>query len=140
MVSPHTPEPTSLPQPTVNARQETLIVYIAFVASIFFSLFASVIGVIYAYVRRNDLKETVYYSHFNYLIRLFWWQLGLSFVPMLMISYGIVRPLLVAQEPSMGWLVAAMAWGGVVLLWFLIRLVLGLVRFQDARPIHTPLI
>ncbi len=119
--------------PTINARQETLMVYIIFVVSLFLSTLVAVIGVVYAYVRRGDFKGTLYESHLNYLIRLFWWQLALSLVPLLMVAYGLVWPLLLDQLPRWGWTFGAMACAGLIMLWFLVKLLLGLVRLQDGR-------
>jgi len=126
--------------PTINARQETMMVYIAFAVAIFFGFFATLIGVMYAYVRRNDIKDTVYYSHMNYLIRLFWWQLVLVLVGCAGLIYGLVRFLRFDQAPNMTLFFAVIIWFALVTLWFLVRMVLGFIRFNDARPIKVPLI
>lgn len=126
--------------PTINARQETLMVYITFAVAVFFGLFASLLGVIYAYVRRNDIKDTVYYSHMNYLIRLFWWQLVLGVIGFVGVAYGFLRPLLFDQAPNMAWFFGGIAWFALLALWFLARMVLGFIRFNDASEIKVPLI
>ncbi|MBP6563311.1 MAG: hypothetical protein KA214_07560 [Neisseriaceae bacterium] len=100
--------------PTLDARKETLMVYIAIAVGLFTAGAGTVIGLIYAYVRRDDIRDTIYYSHMNYLIKTVWVALGLMIV-------GFVTTVIL-----IGFVILFAAF-----VWFVYRLVMGFVRWND---------
>lgn len=99
-----------------NARTMAIIVYVLYIAALFNGITA-VIGVILAYIKRDDVRGTAYESHFTNQIELFWiFFIGmLVAVPLCFILIGI--PLVV-----------------VLYIYVLYRTVKGLVRASDGRP------
>ncbi|MHC5224781.1 DUF4870 family protein [Ignatzschineria sp. LJL83] len=96
--------------------EDTLIVYILYGLS-FFTGFLWFAAIIYAYVRRNDVKDTIYYSHLNYIIRTCWWSLGLSIVAFILMFIFI------------GIFVFFF-----VFIWSVYRGIKGFIRFKDGKP------
>lgn len=83
-------------------------------ASLFTGGLTSLVALILAYVKRDDARETVYASHFDNQISVFWWSLLWSVVGFFSLIFGI------------GWLV----WG-LAFVWFLYRMIKGAVRTVD---------
>lgn len=96
-------------------RQYTLIVYILQAVGVFLPITA-LAAVIMNYIKRDEVQGTIYQSHFDWQIRTFWWALGLSIVGGLTVIIGL------------GLLVLA----GLTV-WYLYRVIKGLVRFNDGR-------
>lgn len=106
--------------PTVSrddsARSMAIIVYILYIAALVNGVTA-IIGVVLAYVKRDDARGTPYESHFNNAIEVFWFYLiGMVVaVPLCFVFIGF--PLVAA-----------------LYIWVLIRTIKGLVRASDGRP------
>jgi uncharacterized membrane protein len=119
-------------QPPVNAATA---VYVLFAIAVIGALvahglivfaplvgIAGVVGVIIAYVKRDDARGTWIDSHFTWLIRTFWWSLlwdmlaVIAFITLIGIPIAIVI------------LVATSIWG-------IYRLVRGFLYFKDSTPI-----
>lgn len=95
--------------------------YIAYAcfAGGFVSGFTPVIGVIMAYVRRNEVRGTPYFDHCHFLIRTFWISLlGL-------LAAAVLTPILIGIP-----LLAA------VCIWFLFRLIAGVMKLVDNKPLN----
>jgi uncharacterized membrane protein len=101
-----------------SARTVAIIVYLLYLAALINGLTA-VIGVILAYVKRDDARGTVYESHFANAIEVFWiFLIGmLVAVPLCFILIGI--PLVLA-----------------LYVWVLFRTIKGVVRASDGRPYY----
>lgn len=83
------------------------------------SIIGFVVGLIIAYIKREDARGTVYESHFRWQTRSFWWAL-LWFVLLLvptMLTIGFVPFLVLAQ------------------IWFAYRMIKGWMRLNDGRAI-----
>lgn len=93
------------------------VVYALYIAS-FVVGFSSIIGVIIAYVKRQDVRGTWLESHYTWQIRTFWWSLLIGGV-------GIILTLLL-----IGWVVLL---GYVV--FFIYRVVVGWVALSRRQPI-----
>lgn len=79
----------------------------------------AVVALIINYIRRADELDALYRTHHSYMIRTFWWTLGLLV---------ILAPLwLLFVLP--GWIAYV-----AVLLWYLYRCIRGWLRFQSGRP------
>ena len=83
----------------------------------------SVIALVINYLKREDAAGTIYESHMNWMIRTFWWTvfwIVVSFLPALVlavITFGLLSFLFV-----------------VPVIWYLYRMVKGLLRLLDRRP------
>ncbi|MDE3116471.1 MAG: DUF4870 domain-containing protein, partial [Pseudomonadota bacterium] len=97
-------------------RTTAIIVYLLYLAALINGLTA-VIGVILAYVKRDDVRGTVYESHFANAIEVFWiFLIGmLVAVPLCFVVVGI--PLVFA-----------------LYVWVIFRTVKGIVRAIDGQP------
>ncbi|MBR6877498.1 MAG: hypothetical protein IKN18_05400 [Neisseriaceae bacterium] len=117
-------EPNSNQQPEQNFagenehRKYTFIVYGLYVAS-FFVLPSIFVGVIIAYIKRNETYGTVDYSHMQYLIRTFWVTLIGVVVGTFLIIIGI------------GWLILL-----ATVIWFAYRLIMGVMRLLDNQEVN----
>ncbi|TDR71632.1 DUF4870 family protein [Paludibacterium purpuratum] len=97
-----------------------LATYILYGLGLFFPV-CTLIGLIVAYVKRQDAAGSGYASHFTWLIRTFWISLGVAIVGVLTMLIGI------------GVLILIALW-----IWHVYRLVAGFLKFNDRRPIDRP--
>ncbi len=109
------PQPLS-PERERSLRNVSFIIYALYALS-FFAGVTLLIGVVVAYVKRPDALSTIYYSHMSYLIRTFWWTLGLSLVGALTVVIGLGVLILLG-----------------VYIYLVVRLVIGFVKLWDRRP------
>lgn len=94
------------------------VVYILYLCSYVALGISFLIGAILAYVKRNDAQGTIFYSHFQYQIKTFWYSVLLNVL-------GFITTLL-----GVGWLILIGTW-----IWVLYRSILGLTRCLDNKPI-----
>jgi uncharacterized membrane protein len=107
--------------PDENKIRETgLIAYVLYGVSIVFGP-AIFVGLIFAYLKREEIAGTYVASHFEWLIRTFWITLivGIAGVILSLVLVGILVL-------------------GVVWLWFVYRIVKGFILFNDSQPIPDP--
>ena len=97
------------------------IVYACYAVSLF-TVFPMIIGVILAYVKRDDAQRTWLYSHFSWQIRTFWWGLLWTVLGWILFVTLIGIPL-------------AYALWGIVWLWALYRTAKGWLRLSDAKEV-----
>lgn len=99
-----------------SARSVAIIVYLLYLAALVNGLTA-VIGVVLAYVKRDDARGTIYESHYSNAIEVFWiFLIGMVIaVPLCFVLVGI--PLVVA-----------------LYIWVLYRTIKGVVRASEYRP------
>jgi len=83
----------------------------------FLTLFTAVIGLIVNLVKRDDVRGTVYESHFRWQIRTFWFAL----------LWTVLGTLTTAL--MIGWLVLF-----VVMFWLIYRIAKGWIRLVDGKP------
>jgi uncharacterized membrane protein len=107
--------------PSAVDRQEslrlvTIIAYALFLALFVSVFFTSVAGVILAYIKRGDARGTIYESHLDNLISVFWVSLVVSIValPLLFIGIGFVIYL-------------------ILVIWYLYRTIMGLIQVLDGK-------
>lgn len=106
-------------------RKVALFDYLLHIAGLLFSMgLLSVVALIINYVKREDAVGTIYHSHMNWMISTFWWTLFwvvVSFIPSLLlavVSLGLLSFLFV-----------------IPFLWYLYRMVKGLLRLLDGRAV-----
>jgi uncharacterized membrane protein len=99
-----------------DARTLVIICYALYLLGVLGAL-TTLIGVIIAYVKRDDTRDTMWASHFDNLIVVFWVAVLVAVVGMLtwMFLIGFVF-----------WFVLA--------IWYLYRTIRGLIRALENRP------
>ncbi|MEW6455021.1 MAG: DUF4870 domain-containing protein [Pseudomonadota bacterium] len=106
---------------TTSPRTWALVVWGLFIASYFTFTLTMIVAVIIAYVKRGDLVGTPFESHMTSAIRTFWISLLAGIAGVLLLFVGIGFILL-----------------GLAALWQLFRVIRGLIRALDSRPIDDP--
>ena len=106
-------------------RRVALFDYVLHIAGLLLSMgLLSVVALIVNYVKRDDARGTIYESHMNWMISTFWWTLFwvvVSFTPSLVlsvVSFGLLSFLFIVPG-----------------LWYLYRMIKGLLRLLDGRPV-----
>ncbi len=94
--------------------------------------FTAVVGVVIAYIKHSDARDTPYESHFRNVIAVFWTSFVLIALFGGALVWGILDLALFAPDRDVaGWLfVLPAAWfaGTALLVWYLYRTIGGLVR------------
>ncbi|MCL4746429.1 MAG: hypothetical protein KJZ83_13590 [Burkholderiaceae bacterium] len=102
-------------------RKVALLDYLLHIAGLLLSMgILSMVALIINYVKRDDANGTIYRSHMDWMIATFWWTLFwlvIALIPALL-SFGLLSFLFL-----------------VPCLWFLYRMVKGLLRLLDGRPV-----
>jgi uncharacterized membrane protein len=109
-------EKPNLPSAEETARTTAIVIYLLYLAALINGLTA-IIGVVLAYVKRDDVRGTIYEGHFSNAIEIFWvFLIGMCVaVPLCFVLVGI--PLVI-----------------LLYVWVLFRTIKGLVRAIDAKP------
>lgn len=111
------PSHSGLMEGKPKGYDDAMIVYILYGLS--FILGITWLGsLIYAYIKRDDLKGTVYYSHMNYIIRTCWWGIGLGFIGFILMFIFIGLFVLIGLS-----------------IWLLYRGIKGFIYFKDGKEI-----
>lgn len=100
-------------------KNVTLVVYALQALSFIFGLTA-VVGLIVNYIKREDVRGTVYESHFDWQIRTFWWGL-------LWVAVGFVLALVLV-----GFAVLFVAW-----IWMIYRVIKGWLKLNEGKPVFS---
>ena len=123
-------------EPPITA---TLVVYILFASAAVLQIAGSglvvpaplltlvgIIGVIVAYVNRDDARGTWAESHITWLIRTFWWSTLWAVIGwIVLIALAIVL---------IGLALGPIIWA-VTAIWVIYRVIRGVLLFKDNRPI-----
>lgn len=112
-------EESGFQAPTNEQKNLMYITYGLYAAGILIGLTA-IVGVILAYLKRDEMKGTVYYDHMQFLIRTFW-------VSLIGTVLGVVLSIVVIG-------VFVLIAVGV---WYIFRVVVGIVKLLDNKPV-TP--
>ena len=124
-----------------HLRTLALVCYVLFLVS-FFNGLTAIAGVIIAYVKRRDAAGTIWQSHFNNLILVFWVMVAAFFVALisfpvslvslsLWVSGNFVWPAFSAfAAPVLFWMFVA----PLLLIWFFYRIIRGLIHASENRP------
>ena len=100
-----------------SGRIMAIVAYVLFLIGWPTLHLATIGGVVLAYVQRNDVRGTIWESHFDAIITTFWISLviGLVAVPLCFVLVGI--PLMIG-----------------LVIWFLYRTIRGLVHAIESKP------
>lgn len=96
--------------PTPEQRNYMYVIYGLYALGVISFAMPTIIGAIVAYVKRDDMRGTIYFDHIQFLLRTFGGSL---------IGFAV------------GFLLV------VVCFWYLFRVVVGIVRLIDNQPV-TP--
>jgi uncharacterized membrane protein len=138
----------SASEPLPSSREFTFvgIAYGLHVTGLFL-MWPSFIGIVLDYVKRRDVEGTILASHYDWLIRTFWWSLAWGGLILgAMLAAIVPNAMLVAELARTGdflsipWsLIAAGVLGGLglsgVWFWIAYRLTRGILRLSDGRAV-----
>ena len=105
--------------PSSDVKNYVFIAYVTYAVGLLI-LFTPVVGVIMAYVKRDEAQGSIYASHIDYLIKTFW-------VSLVGTVLGTFTTLIL-----IGWLILL-----VTAIWFIYRVVVGLIKLNEDKPIST---
>ena len=105
--------------PSSDVKNYVFIVYVTYAVGLLI-LFTPVVGVIMAYVKRDEAQGSIYASHIDYLIKTFW-------VSLVGTVLGTFTTLIL-----IGWLILL-----VTAIWFIYRVVIGLIKLNEDKPVST---
>ena len=106
--------------PSSDVKNYVFIAYVTYAVGLLI-LFTPVVGVIMAYVKRDEAQGSIYASHIDYLIKTFW-------VSLVGTVLGTFTTLIL-----IGWLILL-----VTAIWFIYRVVIGLIKLNEDKPVSTP--
>lgn len=107
----------------------------------------SLVGLIIAYVRRDDVAGTFLQSHYGWLIRTFWWWVAWFVIAVAGMTFFVLPPALEMAETIKATKIVRLPWellggaiaGGTAILavwcWVFYRLVRGILRLADGRAV-----
>ena len=102
-----------------EVKNYVFIAYVTYAVGLLI-LFTPVIGVILAFIKRDEAQGSIYASHIDWLIKTFWVSLIGLFLGRLTIFILIGWPILVATG-----------------IWFIYRVVVGLIKLNEDKPVPT---
>ena len=102
-----------------EVKNYVFIAYVTYALGLLI-LFTPVVGVIMAYVKRDEAQGSIYASHIDYLIKTFW-------VSLVGTVLGTFTTLIL-----IGWLILL-----VTAIWFIYRVVIGLIKLNEDKPVST---
>lgn len=105
--------------PSSDVKNYVFIAYVTYAVGLLI-LFTPVIGVIMAYVKRDEAQGSIYASHIDYLIKTFW-------VSLVGTVLGTFTTLIL-----IGWLILL-----VTAIWFIYRVVIGLIKLNEDKPVSN---
>ena len=119
-------------------RLLTIILYVLYIVAIFSAGLLAILALIINYVKRDDVRGSIFESHFTWQIRTFWWYLIwniIAFVPFTFLLF----------TGNNGNAFAGVAFGasafcvaviGLSWVWIVYRAIKGLIRVNDNRPMY----
>ena len=119
-------------------RTLTLVLYILYIIAIFTVGLLAIVALIINYVKRNDVKGSIFESHFEWQIRTFWWFLIwniVAFVPFFLLFFtgdnvnafvgvGVTATLFCIVVIFAAWV------------WSVYRAIRGLIVLNDNQPMY----
>lgn len=105
--------------PSSDVKNYVFIAYVAYAVGLLI-LFTPVVGVIMAYVKRDEAQGSIYASHIDWLIKTFW----VSLIGLLLGRLTIFI--------LIGWLILA-----ATSIWLIYRVVVGLIKLNEDKPVSN---
>ena len=120
-------------------RTLTFASYILYIVAIFSAGLLAVVALIINYVKRRDVRGSIFESHFTWQIRSFWWYLFwniIAFVPFLFLFFTHEDPDLFAgvtfSASAFCLIVIFVSW-----IWIVYRAIRGIMRLNDNKPMYN---
>ncbi|MCF8999057.1 DUF4870 family protein [Acinetobacter nectaris] len=120
----------------------TFVLYVLYIAAIFSAGILAVVALIINYVKRSDVKGTIFESHFGWQIRTVWWYLlwnilgGVPLFVFLFTTNDIPQPL---EGTDLAFTsIGLVIWIAVVVIawiWIIYRAIKGLIVLNDNKAI-----
>jgi len=124
------PAPTAETDAERPLRQLTIYVYGLQLLGLLL-VFPPVLGFAINFFRRDQVRGTMYESHFTWQIRTFWWMLGWG-----MVGGGAIMVAEQWREPLAGIVGASLLLGATA--WFTYRFLRGYIRLVRGQPMPVP--
>ena len=119
-------------------RSLTLALYVLYIVAIFTAGILAVVALIINYIKFNDVKGSIFESHFTWQIRTFWWYLFwnvMAFVPFFFVFFTGENPNAFVGV-AFGASVFCVAVIGLSWVWIVYRAIKGLIRVNDNQPMY----
>lgn len=114
-------EPGPASAPSDNGKNMALVLYILSLAGFFTGGLTSLVALIIGLVKKDEFRDTIYASHFEFVnMTNIWGLVGfiVGFILLFLVIGLLVLPL--------------------VSIWYLVRLVVGLLKLMENKPIDNP--
>lgn len=117
------PDPIRVDDAFVKRKRLTFVVYILF-AAFFISGIPLIAGIIVNYIKSSDMDGTLFASHFAWQRKTFWYSLlgWILSVPLIfLLGFGVL-------------------FSGAVTIWFIYRVIKGMLNLHDDKPMGTDML
>ena len=118
-------------------RSLTLVLYVLYIIAIFTGGLLALIALIINYVKLNDVRGSIFESHFLWQIRSFWWYLFwnvIAFVPFFFLFFTGNSPDLFAGV-ALGSTIFCISVMALSWIWIVYRAIRGIITLNDNQPI-----
>jgi uncharacterized membrane protein len=118
-------------------RSLTLILYVLYIIAIFTGGVLALIALIINYIKLNDVRGSIFESHFLWQIRSFWWYLFwnvMAFVPFFFLFFTGDNPDLFAGV-ALGSTIFCVSVIAIAWIWIVYRAIRGIITLNDNQPI-----
>lgn len=116
----------------------TLILYILYILAIFSAGILAIVALVINYVKQDQVKGSIYASHFTWQIRSFWWYIIwniIAFIPFIFIFFTTENPEMfygvVFGAGSFCIAVMCLAW-----VWIVYRAIRGILALNDDQAMY----
>ena len=125
------------PTPASDSRVLAIVCYALFIL-VFSNGITHIVGVVLAYIKRGEARGTIWESHFNNIIRIFWTSVVFFMLFVAVAAVGVfgVWHTAMTDQFSAPILVLPVLWlaGIGYLIWYLYRTVRGLLLAIESKP------
>ena len=118
-------------------RSLTLVLYVLYIIAIFTGGLLALIALIINYVKLNDVRGSIFDSHFLWQIRSFWWYLFwnvIAFVPFFFLFFTGNNPDVFAGV-ALGSTIFCISVMALSWIWIVYRAIRGIITLNDNQPI-----
>ena len=119
-------------------RTLTLVLYVLYIIAIFSAGLLEVIDLVINYIKRDDVRGSIFESHFTWQIRSFWWYLFwniIAFVPFIFLFFTGENVNAFAGV-AIGATTFCLVVVGVSWIWIVYRAIAGIIRLNDNQPMY----
>lgn len=119
-------------------RTLTLVLYVLYIIAIFSAGLLAVIALVINYIKRDDVRGSIFESHFTWQIRSFWWYLFwniIAFVPFIFLFFT-GKNVNAFAGVAIGATTFCLVVVGVSWIWIVYRAIAGIIRLNDNQPMY----